>query len=257
MLTVEALEAGYGAAPILRGINLTPPVGRITALIGPNGCGKSTLLKSMARVLAPSDGRVCWEGTPLARVPARRLARAIALLPQSQPVPEGITVRQLVGYGRAPYTGFWGRLGTEDERQVTAALAEVALSEHADMPLASLSGGQRQRAWLAMVLAQDTPWLLLDEPTTYLDINHQVALMHLLLRLRDRGRTLVAVLHDLNQACRYADHLVVMQAGRVVAEGAPSTVMSPALLREVFGLAARLHPDPVSGSPMIIAEGPG
>ncbi|SIQ65040.1 iron complex transport system ATP-binding protein [Aeromonas sp. RU39B] len=254
MLTATALEVGYDANPVLHSLNLAVPHGRFTALIGPNGCGKSTLLKTLARVLKPAAGTVCWQGQSITSLPARQLARELALLPQTQPIPEGITVRQLVGYGRAPHGGFWGRLTARDQQLVAAALKRVGLDDLAERPLASLSGGQRQRAWLAMVLAQDTAYLLLDEPTTYLDINHQVELMNLLGALRDEGRTLVAVLHDLNQACRYADHLVVMKEGRIMAEGAPGEVMTRELLREVFHIDAQIFPDPLAGTPMIIVK---
>ncbi|MGE6106362.1 Fe(3+) dicitrate ABC transporter ATP-binding protein FecE [Aeromonas sobria] len=254
MLAVEQLVVGYGGEPVVRGIDLVLPSGRITALIGPNGCGKSTLLKALARILHPSAGRVLWRDSPIASVPARQLARELALLPQVQQVPEGVSVRELVGYGRAPYTGFWGRLGAEDRAQVAAALAATGIEALAERPVSELSGGQRQRAWLAMALAQDTDHLLLDEPTTYLDLNHQVELMGLLGDLRARGKTLVAVLHDLDQACRYADWLVVMAAGRVVAQGTPGEVMTPALLARVFGLDAEIHPDPIAGTPKVIVR---
>lgn len=254
MLAVEQLVVGYGGEPVVRGIDLVLPPGRITALIGPNGCGKSTLLKALARILHPSAGRVLWRDSPIASVPARQLARELALLPQVQQVPEGVSVRELVSYGRAPYTGFWGRLGADDRAQVAAALAATGIEALAERPVSELSGGQRQRAWLAMALAQDTDHLLLDEPTTYLDLNHQVELMGLLGDLRARGKTLVAVLHDLDQACRYADWLVVMAAGRVVAQGTPGEVMTPALLARVFGLDAEIHPDPIAGTPKVIVR---
>ncbi|WP_409422005.1 Fe(3+) dicitrate ABC transporter ATP-binding protein FecE [Pseudaeromonas sp. ZJS20] len=251
-LTTEQLVVDYGAGPVLKGLDLALPPGRFTALLGPNGCGKSTLLRALGRLQAPSSGRVCWQGEDLRGWRPRAYARQVALLPQAQETPEGIRVAEAVAYGRAPHTGLWGRLGAEDLRQVALAMAATGVTALADCRLTELSGGQRQRVWLAMTLAQQTDCLLLDEPTTYLDINHQVELMGLLGRLRDQGRTLVAVLHDLNQASRYCDHLILMRDGYLVAQGSPRQVLTPALLARVFQVEAEIHPDPVAGTPMCI-----
>lgn len=252
MLTAQQLVVDYGGEAILHGIDLSPPRGKICALIGPNGCGKSTLLKTLAGILRPRSGQVQWQGQPLSQIPAQQFARQLALLPQEQHIPEGVTVEEVVSYGRAPYCGFWGKLSEQDKAHVARALTMTETQNFAKRPMSDLSGGQRQRVWLAMALAQDTDYLLLDEPTTYLDLNHQVSLMALLRRLQQQGKTVVSVLHDLDQACRYADWLVVMAEGQVVAQGEPQHVMTSDLLLRVFDLTAQVHQNPISGSPMII-----
>lgn len=251
-LTAENLYAGYGRRAILQGISLQLPAGKITALVGPNGCGKSTLLKCFSRLVVPTSGQVRLNGDNLASLTARKLAQHSALLPQHHVIPEGISVKELVGYGRSPWLGLWGTLGAADRRLITQAMEDAHIAEFANARVSELSGGQRQRAFLAMTLAQDTPLVLLDEPTTYLDINHQAELMSLLKRLNRQGKTLVTVLHDLNQASRYCDHLVMMSAGRVIAEGSPEEVMTRERLRQVFQVEAEIHPDPVSGTPMCV-----
>ncbi|MFP8968254.1 Fe(3+) dicitrate ABC transporter ATP-binding protein FecE [Pokkaliibacter sp. CJK22405] len=254
-LYCDRLSLGYGKETIVRDVSLNLPRGRITALLGPNGCGKSTLLKALAGVLAPLAGEVHFQHKSLKAWSPKRLAQQLALLPQSPVVPESIQVAELVAYGRSPYTRLWGRLSAEDHRAIHAAMDACGVTALAQRVVSELSGGQRQRVWLAMVLAQQTDYLLLDEPTTYLDMSHQVELMDLLGQLHQQGKTVVTVLHDINQACRYCDHLVVMKAGRIVTEGAPAEVMTEQLLAEVFGLDAEIHPDPVAGTPMCIVRG--
>lgn len=251
-LRTENLTVSYGSQTVLDGLSLTLPEGKITALLGPNGCGKSTLLNCFSRLLAPKSGTVWLEEHPINRLTSRQFARQLALLPQHHLTPEGITVRELVSYGRSPWVSLWGRLSVEDNARVNVAMSQTQTHHLAERRLTELSGGQRQRAFLAMVLAQDTPVVLLDEPTTYLDINHQVELMRLMGTLKTQGKTVVAVLHDLNQASRYCDHLVVLANGRVMAQGSPEEVMQPALLKTVFSVEAEIHPDPVSGRPMCV-----
>lgn len=251
-LATQNLSAGYANKRVLDNLSLTLPEGKIVALLGPNGCGKSTLLKCFSRLLIPQSGTLSLSGENIEQISARSLAQKLAFLPQQHLVPEGITVKDLVGYGRSPWLSLWGRLGAKDRRLVAQAMEKTQISSLADMPLTSLSGGQQQRAFLAMVLAQDTPVVMLDEPTTYLDINHQVGLMQLLRELNEQGKTIVTVLHDLNQACRYCDYLVLLAKGKVVAQGEPREVMKPELLAEVFSIDAQIHPDPVSGTPMCV-----
>lgn len=253
-LRTENLHAAYGEKQILNGLNLTLPGGKITALLGPNGCGKSTLLKCFSRLLTPTTGKIWLDEQPLTTLSSRQLARHLALLPQQHQVPEGITVRELVGYGRSPWLPLWGRLSERDRRLVSDALEQTGMASFAEQPLSALSGGQRQRAFLALILAQDTPLVLLDEPTTWLDINHQIELMKLMRQLQQAGKTVVTVLHDLNQASRYCDHLVVMNSGKVQAQGSPGLVMTPAMLRDVFSLDAEVHPDPISHHPMCVVK---
>lgn len=251
-LEAQNVSAGYGDKRVLDNLSLTLPEGKIVALLGPNGCGKSTLLKCFSRLLSPQSGTLSLNSENLAQISARSLARQLAFLPQQHLVPEGITVKELVGYGRSPWLSLWGRLGTRDRRLVKQAMEKTQIDSLAGQRLTDLSGGQQQRAFLAMVLAQNTPVVMLDEPTTYLDINHQVGLMQLLRELNDQGKTIVTVLHDLNQASRYCDYLVLLAKGKVVAQGEPREVMTPALLREVFSIDAQIHPDPISGSPMCV-----
>ena len=253
-LRTENLTVSYGAQTVLDGLSLALPAGKITALLGPNGCGKSTLLNCFSRLLTPDSGEILLDEKPIAGFSARQLARRLALLPQHHLSPEGITVRELVSYGRSPWLSLWGRLSAEDNERVNVAMSQTRTRNLADRRLTQLSGGQRQRAFLAMVLAQDTPLILLDEPTTYLDINHQVELMRLMVELKRQGKTVVTVLHDLNQASRYCDHLVVLASGRVMAQGAPEAVMKPELLKTVFSVEAAIHPEPVSGRPMCVVK---
>ncbi|MDW6004940.1 Fe(3+) dicitrate ABC transporter ATP-binding protein FecE [Vibrio mangrovi] len=253
-LKTENLCVGYGDRPVVQQVNIQILEGKITALLGPNGCGKSTLLKSLVRILTPQSGEVQWQGKDVRHYPSQTIARSLSLLPQSQEAPEGILVRDVVGYGRSPYTGFWGQLTETDRHKVEQAMQLTGVTEFAERNVVELSGGQRQRVWLAMTLAQDTDYVFLDEPTTYLDLNHQVELMKLMRTLNRAGKTLVTVLHDINQACRYCDHLIVMNAGQVVAQGSPDEILTTQLLADVFDLDAEIHRDPVAGTPMCVVR---
>ena len=255
-LEARGLAAGYAERAVLSGLDLALPPGRITAIVGANACGKSTLLRCLARLLAPSGGAALLDGADIRRLPARALARRMGLLPQSPLAPEGVTVAELASRGRHPHHGLLSRWSREDDAAVAEALEATGMTALAERPVDALSGGQRQRAWLAMALAQRTEILLLDEPTTYLDIAHQVEVLDLLADLnRARGTTVVMVLHDLNLAARYADLLVAMAGGRIHAAGPPEEVLTEAMAREVFGLESRVIEDPVSGKPMMLPVG--
>ena len=252
-LRAESVTVGYGAEPVVRDLSLAIPDGKVTTIIGPNGCGKSTLLRTMARLLSPTSGRVVLDDRPLDAIPTREIATRMALLPQSPVAPEGLLVRDLVGRGRHPHQRWFRQWSPQDEDVVDAALAMTDTLDLRDRPLDQLSGGQRQRAWIAMTLAQDTELMLLDEPTTYLDLAHQVEVLDLVTRLnRGRGRTVAMVLHDLNLAARYSDLIVVMRAGVVVEQGSPTDVFTPDLLSTVFGLDADVLADPRTGLPIVV-----
>lgn len=251
-LVAHDLTLGYGDRVVSQGLDLAVPPGRFTAVIGPNACGKSTLLRALVRLQPLIEGRVELDTLDLRTLRSKEVAHRIGFLPQRMAAPEGISVTHLVRRGRYPHRS-WRSVWTEsDEAAVVRAMADTGVTDLADRRVEELSGGQAQRVWLAMVLAQETELLLLDEPTTFLDIAHQYDLLKLLARLRDGGRTVVAVLHDINQACRFADHLVAMKDGAVVASGAPADVVDAALVREVFGLDCDVVVDPVSGAPMIV-----
>ena len=255
-LSAEAVTLRYGDRTIVEELSLDIAPGKITSIVGANGCGKSTLLRALARLMRPADGRVTLDGSVIQDRPSKEIARLLGLLPQSPIAPEGIAVADLVGRGRHPHQRPMAPWSHRDYEVVAAALEATGTSELADRPVDELSGGQRQRVWIAMALAQRTELLLLDEPTTFLDINHQVEVLDLLTDLvRRDGRTVVAVLHDLNLASRYADHLVAMRGGKIVAEGAPTDVVTPKVIRDVFGIAAEVAPDPISGTPMIVPIG--
>lgn len=239
-VTASQLTIKLGGRTIIDRLDLEIPSGKVTAIIGPNGCGKSTLLKSLCRILEPSEGEIRIGGIDIATVSRKKLSRRVSLMAQSAQAPDGVTVRELVGRGRFPYQSWLRQWSEADERAVDKALKRANLGELASARMQNLSGGQQQRAWLAMVLAQETGVMLLDEPTTYLDIGHQHGLLKLMASLKDDGRTIVAVLHDLQQAVQYADHLVVMKSGRVLATGAPAEVINPTLLREVFDVDAEV-----------------
>jgi len=237
---------------VLEDLSFTVPQGGFTVIIGPNGCGKSTLLRALGRMLRPQSGRVLLDGRDIHRIGAKDVARRVGLLPQSPITPEAITVTDLVTRGRYPHQSMLRQWSRADELAVTSALAQVGMTEHAGRFVDELSGGQRQRVWIAMALAQDTPVMLLDEPTTFLDIAHQIEVLDLCARLHRQGRTLVAVLHDLNLAARYASHLVAMREGRIVADGPPATIVTSELIGAVFDLDAQVVADPQNGLPMVV-----
>jgi iron complex transport system ATP-binding protein len=255
-LSTEALSLAYGDRTIVDRLDLQIPAGRVTAVIGANGCGKSTLLRALARLIAPRSGSVILDGKALQSRPSKEVARMLGLLPQSPIAPEGIAVADLVGRGRHPHQKLLARFTAHDYEVVAQSLASTGIEEFADRSVDELSGGQRQRVWIAMALAQETDILLLDEPTTFLDVAHQIDVLDLLTDLnRDRGTTIVMVLHDMNMAARYADHLFAMREGRIVASGSPSDVITSELIRDVFDLDAVVVPDPVSGTPIVLPRG--
>jgi iron complex transport system ATP-binding protein len=259
-LQTSGLQLKYDQRTVIEELSVVIPEGKVTMIVGANACGKSTLLRGLARLLKPAAGTVTLDGQDIHRRPAREVARTLGLLPQHPTAPDGITVRDLVSRGRYPHQGFFrsGPAGgsPQDARAVQQAMAATDTLELAGRNVDELSGGQRQRVWIAMVLAQETDVLLLDEPTTYLDLTHQVEVLDLITDLnRQRGTTVAIVLHDLNLAARYADHIIAMKDGRVVAEGDARAVVTEELVRDVFGLESRVLPDPVSGAPLIIPLG--
>ncbi|MEV0248258.1 ABC transporter ATP-binding protein [Nocardia sp. NPDC050712] len=255
-LAAEEVTLGYGDRVIVDGLTLEIPAGVVTTVIGPNGCGKSTLLRSLGRLLKPQQGRVVLDGKAISSMKTKDVARVVGMLPQTPVAPEGLTVADLVARGRHPHQSWLRQWSATDEAEVLTALEQTGIADLADRPLDELSGGQRQRAWISMALAQGTDILLLDEPTTYLDLAHSLEVLDLVDRLHDdMGRTVVMVLHDLNLAIRYSDHLIVMRGGQIIAQGPPSDIINAELLREVFGLSATVLEDPVSGRPMIVPIG--
>lgn len=255
VLAAEDLAAGHGRRTVLDRLDLDIRPRTVTALVGPNGSGKSTLLMTLARVLPRRGGRVLLDGRPLEEHGTREIARRLGVLPQSAVVPTGATVRELVEQGRYPQRGPWAMLRRQDDTALRRALDLTDLTALADRRLDTLSGGERQRAWIAMTLAQETGVLLLDEPTTYLDIRHQIELMRLVEHLRDdHGMTIVMVLHDLNQAARHADRIVAVRDGNILADGTPGEVLTEAILRKVFDVEAVVLQDPVSGRPLFVAR---
>ncbi|MFD3328058.1 ABC transporter ATP-binding protein [Streptomyces sp. NPDC058701] len=253
-LRAEDLTLRYDQRTVATSLGVVIPDHSFTVIIGPNACGKSTLLKALARMIKPQAGEVYLDGAAIASYRSREVARRLGLLPQSSTAPGGITVGDLVARGRYPHQKLLKQWSAEDEAAVAEAMRQTGVLSLADRPVDDLSGGQRQRVWLSMVLAQQTSILLLDEPTTYLDIAHQVEVLDLCADLHERkGHTIVAVLHDLNQACRYATHLVVMKPGGIVAaEGDPSTIMTEELIEDVFGLSCRIIDDPETGTPLMV-----
>jgi iron complex transport system ATP-binding protein len=255
-LSAQQVTLGYGDRAVVSELDLTVPDQRVTVIVGPNACGKSTLLRGMARLLRPSSGAVLLDGAAIHRQSTRHVARTLGLLPQNPLAPEGVTVVDLVGRGRHPHQGRFHRWSGADEQAVAEALELTDTTELAHRVVDELSGGQRQRVWIAMALAQDTDLLLLDEPTTYLDVAHQVEMLDLLADLNHgRGTTVVMVLHDLNLAARYAHHLVVMKEGRIVAEGDPAEVVTEETVHDAFGLGSRVILDPVSLTPLVVPVG--
>lgn len=255
-LQVEGVTLGYGERTVIDDLDLAVPPGRITAIVGANACGKSTLLRAMSRLLAPRSGHVLLDGKALHRLPTKEVARTLGLLPQSPIAPEGIVVGDLVSRGRNPHQRMMARWTAEDDAAVAEALRMTDTLELADRSVDELSGGQRQRVWIAMALAQRTDILLLDEPTTFLDVSHQVDVLDLLTDLNhERGTTIVMVLHDLNLAARYSDHLVAVRRGQLHAAGEPAEVLTAEVVQDVFGMRSQVIPDPVSGKPLVTPIG--
>jgi iron complex transport system ATP-binding protein len=255
-LEVRDLALSYDGHTVVEGLNLAVPHGEVTVIVGANACGKSTLLRGIARLMRPDAGVVELDGRDIRSIGSKEVARIVGILPQSPTAPEGITVSDLVGRGRYPHQGWFRQWSIEDDRIVERALAVTSTLDLAERRVEQLSGGQRQRVWIAMALAQDPDILLLDEPTTFLDVAHQLEVLDLLMQLnRDEGTTVVMVLHDLNLAARYADHLVLMAHGAVIAAGTPAEVITSALVKQAFSLDARIIPDPVTGSPMVVPIG--
>ncbi|MEV4351123.1 ABC transporter ATP-binding protein [Actinoplanes sp. NPDC049596] len=253
-LRAAGLGLGYEGRPVVAGLDLQVAPGRITAIVGPNACGKSTLLRGLARLLRPGAGTVLLDGADIYRLSTRDVAGRVGVLPQQPVAPDGITVGDLVARGRHPHQRWLRQWSARDAAAHAAALAATGVADLADRPVDELSGGQRQRVWIALVLAQETDLLLLDEPTTFLDLAHQLEVLDLLADLNAAGRTVVAVLHDLNMACRYAHEIVAMRAGAVIAQGRPADIVDAALVKDVFGVPARVITDPTTGTPLVLPE---
>lgn len=252
-LSAENVTLAYDQRVIAENLSVAVPDHSFTVIVGPNACGKSTLLRALSRMLKPARGSVLLDGAAISSLPAKKVARTLGLLPQSSIAPDGITVSDLVARGRYPHQGLLRQWSPEDERIVEESMAATGVGELADRYVDELSGGQRQRVWIAMALAQQTPLFLLDEPTTYLDIQHQIEVLDLCAELHEeQGRTLVAVLHDLNHAARYATHLIAMKDGAVIAEGAPADIVTAELVEQVFGLGCQIIEDPESGTPLVV-----
>ena len=255
-LKASGLDVQYGERSVLRGVDFDVPPGKITAIVGANACGKSTLLRALSRLLRPTTGQVLLDVASIHRMPPKELARELGLLPQAPIAPDGISVLDLVGRGRHPHQGLWARWSADDDLAVAHALEATGVADLADRDVDELSGGQRQKVWIAMALAQETGILLLDEPTTYLDINHQIEVLDLLVDLnRKRGTTIVMVLHDLNLAARYSDQLAALVAGKIDVMGHPKEILTSAMVQRVFGLSCTIVEDPVSQRPMMLPIG--
>jgi iron complex transport system ATP-binding protein len=256
-LRADGITIDYNGHVVVDGLDIAIPDGEVTAIIGPNACGKSTLLRALARLLRPSVGQVILDGEQIHKLPTKEVARRLGLLPQAPISPEGIIVVDLIARGRTPHQRLFQQWSEADESAVRSALDATGTADLANRPVDKLSGGQRQRVWIAMALAQETELLLLDEPTTFLDIAHQIDVLDLVQQLnRERGRTVVVVLHNLNLACRYATHVVAMHDGSLVAAGRPSEVITTDTVRDVFGLESLIIDDPVSGTPLIVPISP-
>ncbi|TCK92602.1 iron complex transport system ATP-binding protein [Natranaerovirga hydrolytica] len=255
-LKANDIFSGYDKKIIVNGIDIVVPNNKISVIIGANACGKSTLLKTLSRLIQPESGEIILDGKKISEIPPKQLARTMGLLPQSPIVPEGITVADLVGRGRFPYQSFFKGLSKKDYEAVEEALEIMGITELANHCVDELSGGQRQRVWIAMALAQQTDILLLDEPTTYLDITYQVEILDLLTDLnRKRGTTIVMVLHDINLSARYADYIFALHKGKLIEEGSPSKIITEPLIKQVFDLDCTVIKDPLSGSPFIVPKG--
>lgn len=253
ILRTEDLAISYGDVQIVEGLDLSIPSGKVTSIIGPNGCGKSTILKTMARMMKPKSGAVLLDGKAIHTQSTKEVAKKMAILPQSPEAPSGLTVAELVSFGRYPYQSGFGKLTPEDHKVVAWALKVTNMEDFRQRPIEALSGGQRQRVWIAMALAQETELLLLDEPTTYLDLAHQLEVLQLLDQLnREQNRTIAMVIHDLNLAARFSDYMVAVRAGEVICEGPPQKVMTPAVLKKVFEIDAEIVTDPRNGTPVCL-----
>lgn len=251
-LRADTITLAYKKHPIIKELSLSVTNASFTAIIGPNGCGKSTLLRALSRLIKPQSGNVILDGKNIHEMATKDVARRLGLLSQRQQPMESITVFELVARGRFPYQSFFNQWSEADEKAVFNAMTSANVTEFSQRSLSELSGGQSQRAWIAMILAQETPLLLLDEPTTYLDITHQIEILDLMKKLNQQGRTIVTVLHDLNQACRYADHLIAMRDGKIIRQGDPKDIVNENLIKEVFDLSSLIIDDPVTGRPLII-----
>ena len=252
----DQLTLGYGKKVVADNLSVAIPDGHFTAIIGPNGCGKSTLLRTLSRLMTPSYGHVYLDGEQIQRFNSKEVARRIGLLAQNATTPGDITVQELVSRGRYPHQPLFTRWRQEDDRAVQRAMEATGVADLALQSVDTLSGGQRQRAWIAMVLAQETAIMLLDEPTTWLDISYQIDVLELLSELnREQGYTLAAVLHDLNQACRYATHLIALRDGKIVAQGAPKEIVTAELIEAVYGLRCMIIDDPVAHTPLVVPLG--
>ena len=255
-LNARALTLAYESVTIIDDLSVNIPAGGVTALVGPNGCGKSTLLRGISRLLKPRVGSVMLNAQDIWKLPTKELAKRLGILPQGPVAPEGLTVHELVAQGRYPHQSWFQQWSLEDERVTREALEITNITEFADRAVDTLSGGQRQRAWIAMTLAQDSDVILLDEPTTFLDLAYQIEVLDLLHDLNlERGKTIVMVLHDLNHACRYATHLVALCNGRIFAQGSPEEIVTEKMVREVFGIDCHIMPDPITETPMCIPMG--
>lgn len=254
MLEINQLSVGYQGKSLINDINMIIKPGKIYALIGPNGCGKSTLLRTIAHQHSPIQGEILWKNQPISCLSHRKRARLIAMLAQQNTVPEGISVEQLVAFGRTPYNNWWGKLSKKDRQIINESIDLCQLGALRRQSISDLSGGQQQRAWLAMSLAQQSQYLFLDEPTTYLDLNHQVALMAILKQLKNKGKSVVCVLHDINQACRYCDEIIVVANGEIYAQGSAEQILTPKSLHDVFHVNAVIRQDPVTGTPMMFLD---
>ncbi|RJQ70252.1 ABC transporter ATP-binding protein [Pseudonocardiaceae bacterium YIM PH 21723] len=255
-LQTKNLSLSYEERQVIRDLDLSIPDGKVSVIVGANGCGKSTLLRGLSRLLKPQGGTVVLDGTAIHEWKTKDVAKRLGILPQSPVAPDGLTVMDLVNRGRSPHQSWWRQWSTEDENAVAEALAATRMTEFAERAVDELSGGQRQRAWISMAIAQQTSLLLLDEPTTHLDLAHQIDVLDLVLDLnRGQGRTVVMVLHDLNQACRYADNVIALKDGKALAQGLPADVITAELVREVFDLRSQVITDPISGTPLILPFG--
>jgi iron complex transport system ATP-binding protein len=256
VLNGQHLTLSYEQNTIIENLSLNIPEGKVTVLVGPNGCGKSTLLRGLSRLLKPRAGQVVLDSHDIWKMPTKDLAKQLGILPQGPVAPEGLTVHELVAQGRYPHQSWFQQWSVEDERMTQEALFITGLTDLADRPIDTLSGGQRQRAWIAMTLAQDSDIILLDEPTTFLDLAYQMEVLDLLHDLNvERGKTIVMVLHDLNQACRYGDYLVAVHEGRIAAHGHPQDVIQAEMIRDVFGIECHIMPDPITGTPLVVPMG--